>query len=318
MSGKKGKNKTAKNKTKEKANNLSLNLREESNQEESTLNNDTKENNEIEEKKNVTKNLIVYLNLITNVKTINDEDEIEDNCICIPNYTPQNMLKKNEKRYEENEVIPEVSVEVDSENRYSLSDLIMKLKQYGYPLKSSIVYYYDEEIEEFINCGCDPIEKSVFLILQKPDKNNKYHLKLKCHSFLEFNEGDNNIMNNTTTPGNTNNKVFKNIKVETKNEEKGKRTKERKIGFIIDKVNTWRQLYNGFYDDYGNFIKYSLEDGAEIIDMCKKSLDDYLLQLRLGRKYGFDFNAKKDEKVGELRKFNKQSREKNKDNTSHN
>ena len=74
---------------------------------------------------------------------------------------------------------------------------------------------------------------------------------------------------------------------------KEKRTKERKIGFIIEKVNAWRKLYNGFYNENGEHTRYSLDQAAKIINISKKSLDDYLLQLRLGRKYGFDFNKNK-------------------------
>lgn len=42
--------------------------------------------------------------------------------------------------------------------------------------------------------------------------------------------------------------------------------------------------------------------------VSKKSLDDYLSQIRQGRQNGFDFNANKDEKVGKLRNFNKENR----------
>jgi hypothetical protein len=38
----------------------------------------------------------------------------------------------------------------------------------------------------------------------------------------------------------------------------------------------------------------SLEQAAEKVGVSKKSLDDYLAQLRAGRQYGYDFNAKKD------------------------
>ena len=37
--------------------------------------------------------------------------------------------------------------------------------------------------------------------------------------------------------------------------------------------------------------------------ISKKSLDDYLLQLRFGKKFGFDFEANKHQKVGALRLF---------------
>jgi hypothetical protein len=46
-------------------------------------------------------------------------------------------------------------------------------------------------------------------------------------------------------------------------EERYKRSKERRIDFVIDKVKTWRRLFNGVADDLtGNLIRYSLEDAA--------------------------------------------------------
>jgi hypothetical protein len=56
----------------------------------------------------------------------------------------------------------------------------------------------------------------------------------------------------------------------------GKRTKERSIADIIEKVSLWRKLYNGVYRD-GNLVRYSLEDAAKKVSVSKKSLDDYLL-----------------------------------------
>ena len=54
----------------------------------------------------------------------------------------------------------------------------------------------------------------------------------------------------------------------------------------------------------------SLEDAATMVGVSKKSLDDYLSQIRLGRYNGFDFNKNKDEKVGKLRYFNKELKNK--------
>ena len=79
--------------------------------------------------------------------------------------------------------------------------------------------------------------------------------------------------------------------------------RERKIGYIIEKVYAWRKLYNGYRDDNNKFIKYSLDEAAEKINVSKKSLDDYLLQIRLGRKSGFNFDDNKNEKIGKLRAF---------------
>ena len=61
---------------------------------------------------------------------------------------------------------------------------------------------------------------------------------------------------------------------------KSKRSKERKIGYIIEKVFLWRKLYNGFEDENGKIIKLTLEEAAEKVGISKKSLDDYLIQLR--------------------------------------
>ena len=68
-------------------------------------------------------------------------------------------------------------------------------------------------------------------------------------------------------------------------------------------------MYNGVYRD-GNLVRYSLEDAAAKVGVSKKSLDDYLLQLRFGKKYGFDFQKNKNEKVGVLRSYVKSQKSK--------
>ena len=63
---------------------------------------------------------------------------------------------------------------------------------------------------------------------------------------------------------------------------KQKRTKERTISDIIEKVSTWRKLYNGIMvpneeTDQEELKRWSLEDAATKVGVSKKSLDDYLL-----------------------------------------
>jgi len=52
--------------------------------------------------------------------------------------------------------------------------------------------------------------------------------------------------------------------------------------------------------------RWSLEDAANKVKVSKKSLDDYLLQLRFGKKFGFDFEKHRNSKVGVLRSFVKE------------
>jgi hypothetical protein len=42
-------------------------------------------------------------------------------------------------------------------------------------------------------------------------------------------------------------------------------------------------------DKEGKIVRYTLEDAAQKVQVSKKSLDDYLLQLRFGKKFEFDF-----------------------------
>ena len=88
---------------------------------------------------------------------------------------------------------------------------------------------------------------------------------------------------------------------------KSKRAKERKIGYIIKKVYMWKTLYNGFVEEDENGVKrkykFTLEQAAEKVGISKKSLDDYLIQLRIGKIFGFNFTEHKNDKVGVLRAF---------------
>mmetsp|Transcript_17825 Transcript_17825/g.12778 ORF Transcript_17825/g.12778 Transcript_17825/m.12778 type:complete len:81 (-) Transcript_17825:51-293(-) len=56
-------------------------------------------------------------------------------------------------------------------------------------------------------------------------------------------------------------------------------------------------------DENHQLRRMSLEDAADKVGVSKKSLDDYLSQLRQGRALGFDFNLNKDLKVGYLRQY---------------
>ena len=84
---------------------------------------------------------------------------------------------------------------------------------------------------------------------------------------------------------------------------KTRRAKERKIGSVVKKVYIWRKLYTGFQDEQGRSIKLTLEEAAKKVGISKKSLDDYLIQLRNGRNLGFNFNEHQNDKIGVLRSF---------------
>jgi len=50
-------------------------------------------------------------------------------------------------------------------------------------------------------------------------------------------------------------------------------------------------LYGGGED--GQNKKVSLDEGAKAVNISKKTLDDYLAQIKKGKRYGFNFNEHK-------------------------
>lgn len=82
------------------------------------------------------------------------------------------------------------------------------------------------------------------------------------------------------------------------------RIKEKPIGYAIYKVCLWKKIYAE------NHI--TLNDAAKIVEVPKKTLDDYENQIFIGKKHNFDFNENINKKMGFLKDFNKQAEKKEK------
>ena len=192
----------------------------------------------------------------------------------------------------EEEIVPNLEIQMTNDGKIFMKNIINKLKFLGYPTVGSLFSLYIKTADEYVYLGSDPIDPNLYIDQTLVDFDN---LKIKIVSYLE-----DKLVKKTEK------QLFD--KKDINKNQKDKRTKERKIEFIVEKVNAWRRLYNGFYNENGEHTRYSLDQAAKMIDISKKSLDDYLLQLRLGRKYGFDFNSNKNNKVGVLRSFVKMHR----------
>ena len=88
---------------------------------------------------------------------------------------------------------------------------------------------------------------------------------------------------------------------------------ERTIKEVMEKVMKWRKMYNGrdvFNPKTGktDFQQWDLEEAATYLEISKGTLDDYALQIRDGKKYGFNFEANKNCKIGVLRTFVKENK----------
>lgn len=183
-------------------------------------------------------------------------------------------------------------------NKCNISEILDKLPKEIY-IKNKVISVYDKEFDSFIYCGIYPTKSNILFkvdislpLIQIKLRNIFNKTGLLRTELLE--EGENENIDERQT------NMFIN--------EKSKRAKERKIGDIIKKVYMWRKLYFGYINENGIEIKLSLEEAAEKIGISKKSLDDYLIQLRIGKMFGFNFNEHKNDKVGILRAFVKKNK----------
>lgn len=254
--------------------------------------------------------LFIHLTLITElIKKENGETKCICNNIIIPQTQTQpqpeltsittntnandNEPKENQSIFIETEIIPSLAVPSLYDGRILLNDIASQLKNIGYPVTGALISIYINKVEDYVFIGAEPLDQNYYL---DPKDVDMSCIKLKIVSYIE-----DKLVKKTE-------KQLFDRKDTFNKKPKDKRTKERRIGFIVEKVNAWRKLYNGFYNENGEHTRYSLDQAAKMIDISKKSLDDYLLQLRLGRKYGFDFNLNKNNKVGVLRSFVKMHR----------
>lgn len=211
----------------------------------------------------------------------------------------------------------------NDEYYYSINDIITELnKTKSSSLANKAISLYDEDLGVYMHCGVTPLKHQITVPVDKKIIN-------------DINNNETNKINKTEQNSNAKNALRIKIKIryiqtklnllkmelieenqenlDEQNQnlhinEKSKRSKERKIGYIIEKVFLWRKLYNGFVDDTGHFVKLTLEEAADRVGIAKKSLDDYLIQLRIGKSNSFNFNEHKNDKVGVLRAFVKKQK----------
>ena len=186
-----------------------------------------------------------------------------------------------------NEEFNSVEDEDDNDFYFTIGDLVGNLKKKGYPLIStSELYIFIDSINEYTHVT----NKNNFIILSMLE-NNRIKLKIKNNLANSLLENSFLLMK----------KFFKNILEEKKL--KSITSRKRKLKNIIKLVYKSRKLFNGFINEEGIFVKYSLEKAASIVGIPVKTLQDYLRLIRFAREAHFDFNKNKDKTISFLRKY---------------
>ena len=295
----------------EKEKEKSINLNESSDDEDKEEDNSSGEDEQDESVEKIYTKIFIHLTLITKLirktngeypcicNNLGKEDVIQEfnqNIIISNNQNNNinNFINTKSNTFLEEEIIPNMEIPITSDKKIFMKDIISKMKYLGYSTTGALFSVYIKTAYDYVYLGSDPINPNIFLDEDLVDFEN---LKIKMVSYIE-----------EKFIKKTEKQLF--YQKEKNKNQKEKRPKERKIEFIVEKVNAWRRLYNGFYDENGEYTRYSLDQAAKMVGISKKSLDDYLLQLRLGRKYGFNFNQNKTKKVGILRAFVKKHRAK--------
>ena len=184
-----------------------------------------------------------------------------------------------------------------SAQEIALAPLLQFLKTLGYQLTNCSVSYYSAVAGLYVYCGNDPVSGAFTVPVYEIAASRviSTQLLLRCREVLP-----NEFGSTLSLPQG----VLTSFKaMESPKSPALYRTKERKIGYIIDKVMDWRALYNGSMNSDGEEVKFTLEQAASEVSISKKSLDDYLLQLRIGKRFGFNFHEHRDDKVGVLRAY---------------
>jgi hypothetical protein len=198
-----------------------------------------------------------------------------------------------------------------------LKGLITVIDSMGLLFGPSMFYYFSYLSDMYIYCGQDPLPNN--LVIPAKDilnYNDRKVISLKVRLVEEslqlktgFQLGDDLEIQAGIyfdLPSTATNSSDSDKDSNSADDEKKRRTrhKERKIGEVLELVLKWRKLYAGVRDPVtGLIIKLSLDEAAKKLGVAKKSLDDYLLQIRHAKMYGFDFQNNHDERIGMLRAF---------------
>lgn len=170
----------------------------------------------------------------------------------------------------QNNVKDQVGNPLGYEYRLRLADVIKHLKRQGYSLENVYVSYYSQIFSAFVNCNLDPIPNTIWLSEDDlQDMNGVKSLRLKFTRGIQRQFKDEDQESNTETLSanavneETGRRSGRTREQHVNNIEQKQKTKERTVGYVIEKVQQWRRLYNGFYDENHTHKRMSLEEAAD-------------------------------------------------------
>lgn len=206
--------------------------------------------------------------------------------------------------YTETDIIRNLKVNVSSVGDIKLQNVLIQLKWLGYGLNKAKIQFYSNLYKEFVCCHN---ELQAYIVKDEELENG--FLLLKCEIEAVNSDSKEKSLSDTIASLFEHSK-FESSFVENRNkdlEENSVRTRDSTISSILLLVKEWRDLYVGYTAPDGKRIKCTLEEAAAIVNMSKKTLDDYLQQIKKAAAHNFDFNKHRDKQIGYLRNFVKEN-----------
>jgi len=190
-----------------------------------------------------------------------------------------------------------------------------------YPVDMNMIYFYSPMSDMYIYCGKEPLHINTIVPTQEITINNdrrEIALRIRHIEHTITQSIDPSLEMETAALIDVEPDMDDDSGSVTHDKGKRKRHKERKIGEVLDLVLKWRKLYSGIRDPRtGQIVKLSLDEAAKRVGVAKKSLDDYLLQIRSAKKFGFNFQEHYNERVGILRSYVKKTKTNKSSSTRH-
>ena len=236
----------------------------------------------------------------------------------------ENSEKEEKETIDKEIIVLDIPINYNNENNnitneftFKVSDLKKLLLKKGYPITTSKIYI--ETIGDYVSVNNNEIINSSWLTNNDINSINNTNdiIKIKLENYL-----DNRLIDDTFS---ILKKYFNKLTPEKKEEKEINSSFEkkiefnkrsRKIGDVVKFVYAQRKYFNGFYNDLDEKVKLNLEEASKKVGIKRKTLDDYLKQIRKAREKGFDFNKNKDKPISELRDFNEGKKNKNNKNNN--
>ena len=170
-----------------------------------------------------------------------------------------------------------------------LASVISALKDKNLALSNSLIYYVTKD-EHHINCWYDPVPE---------------HIVIPVNDAMPSREGQNDCVTLYIRKLEENQDTTSEESSPTRaTARKPKRAPERTIKEVKVKVEQWKAECKQLKEQ-NPMMKRVAEKAAETVGIPKKSLDDYMHQLKMGQLHNFEFFKNEDTKIGVLRQFNK-------------